>query len=457
LIPLQGRMPKHDVYALTASSQAVPKAQSRSLIISDFPQGGTLSNDLDRLIRRVGEPLPVVRDFFSFAGSVYIADKKVLRKGSPDAWTREFRVSMPVADVHVWARAGPLLEDALSYLTGDRWSLRFRRGIERAQRSFDPSASFDAVHLFSGGLDSLIGAIDALANGKQLFLVGHHDSSLTESPQKALSRALAHEYPEQSCFVPVRVRAESGAGAIYPLPAATENSTRSRSLLFIAIGLVAASAFGPDVPLRMPENGFIALNVPLVPERGGSCSTRTAHPQFLAQLRQALDVLGITNQIENQYLFLTKGEMLRRCLNQSLVRSIAYDSVSCSHAEQARWDGKRDFPKNCGYCYPCIIRRAAFHAAGWDRIRSTSGSKHYRVNVCRQSYFVHQPIKGRDLRAVLSAIGAPREHLAPLLSGPVPGGTSIRDLSALYKKGLQELRLLFADKGSAELKSYAGI
>jgi 7-cyano-7-deazaguanine synthase in queuosine biosynthesis len=450
-------MTKHEVYVLTASSQAVPKTLLRSLVISDLRQGGTLSNDVDRLIRQVGEPLPVVRDFFSFAGSVYIADKKVPRKRSPDAWTREFQVSMPVADVHTWECARPFLQDALSYLTGDRWSLRFRRGIERAERTLDPSASFDAVHLFSGGLDSLVGAIDALANGKRILLVGHHDSSLTESPQKTLSRALANAYPQQSLFVPVRVRADGGVRAIYSLPTATESSTRSRSMMFVAIGLVAASALGPDVPLRMPENGFIALNVPLVPERGGSCSTRTTHPQFLAYLRQALDALGISNEIENPYLFSTKGTMLKACLNQSLIRSVAYDSVSCSHAEQARWDGQSDFPKNCGYCYPCIIRRAAFHVAGWDRAQSKRGSKHYREDVCQQPYFVQKPIKGRDLRAVLSAIGAPREYLAPLLSGPVPAGSSISDLSALHKRGLQELRALFADKGSSEVKSYAGI
>jgi hypothetical protein len=450
-------MPKRNVYVRTSPADTVPPSLSDALVVSDLAEGSTLSHDIHRITDVVGEPLPAARDLFTFAGAVYVADKKTPRKSTADAWTRDFEVRMPVADVERWESARPALERSLSFLTGDTWSLRFRRGIRRPVRARKAGASYNAVHLFSGGLDSLIGAIDALAGDERLLLLGHHDSGLTEPPQKILSSALDDEYENLSTFVPVRARGKTSGLSAFPLPAGSENTTRSRSLVFIAMGLVGASALGANVTLRIPENGLIALNVPLVPERSGSCSTRTTHPHFLAQLRQALDVLGIRNELDNPYLLLTKGEMLEHCRNPELIRKIGYASVSCSRSEQARWDGKKNFPKNCGYCYPCIIRRAAFHAINEDRFRERTGLERYRIDVCKKPDFVHEPVTGRDLRAVLAAVGAGPKRLNPLLSGPVPADVTMEQLSHLHARGIQELRDFFEQKGSRGVKSYAGI
>lgn len=78
-----------------------------------------------------------------------------------------------------------------------------------------------------------------------------------------------------------------------------EITTRARSFLFIAAGLAVASSFGDDVPLFMPENGFIGINVPFIASRAGSLSTRTTHPHFIARLVEALDAVGIGNELSN--------------------------------------------------------------------------------------------------------------------------------------------------------------
>lgn len=450
-------MSKRVIYVRTSPAEAVPASLSDAIVVTDLTEGATFDHDIYRIIDLVGEPLPAARDLFTFAGAVYIADKKTPRKSTADAWTRDFEVRMPVADVERWENARPALERSLGFLTGDLWTLRFRHGLERPARAPRAGVAYNAVHLFSGGLDSLIGAIDALADGQRLLLLGHHDSTLTEPPQKSLASALDDEYRGLTTFVPVRARGKSRGMAEYPLPAGSENSTRSRSLLFIAMGLVGASALGANMTLRIPENGVIALNVPLVPERSGSCSTRTTHPYFLAQLRQALNALGIANQLENPYLLLTKGEMLEHCRNQELIRRVGYISVSCSRSEQARWNGEKNFPKNCGYCYPCIIRRAAFNAIDQDSFRARTGLRQYRVDVCKEPEFVHEPVTGRDLRAVMAAVGSCPERLAPLLAGPVPAGITIEQLANLHARGVQELRDFFVQKGSRAVKSYAGI
>ncbi len=54
---------------------------------------------------------------------------------------------------------------------------------------------------------------------------------------------------------------------------AAEETLRSRSFVFIALGLYGAQAAGLQTPLYMFENGFIALNVPLTPH----AAARAAH------------------------------------------------------------------------------------------------------------------------------------------------------------------------------------
>ena len=143
----------------------------------------------------------------------------------------------------------------------------------------------------------------------------------------------------------------------------TESSSRSRSLLFLALGLAAAEESGS--PLYIPENGFASLNPPLGPERRGALSTHTTHPRFLAELQDVLTKIGAHGLIENPFQSLTKGEMFAHLA--SLVRAdeaSAYLSASnsCAHTD-ARFQGAAP-GASCGVCFGCIVRRASFHAGG---------------------------------------------------------------------------------------------
>lgn len=60
----------------------------------------------------------------------------------------------------------------------------------------------------------------------------------------------------------------------------SENTSRGRSLLFLCAALSVAGILGENVPVYIPENGFIGLNIPLTGGRKGTCSTRTTHPYF---------------------------------------------------------------------------------------------------------------------------------------------------------------------------------
>ena len=141
----------------------------------------------------------------------------------------------------------------------------------------------------------------------------------------------------------------------------TETTTRGRSFIFFALASLAASALDGVTPLYVPENGLISLNVPLDPLRLGAWSTRTTHPFYMARWQELLENLGVDARLMTPYRFKTKGEMLSGCRNKSFLRKTVDITVSCSSLTKGRY--KKLSPGHCGYCTPCLIRRAATYAA----------------------------------------------------------------------------------------------
>ena len=134
--------------------------------------------------------------------------------------------------------------------------------------------TFEAVSLFSGGSDSLVGTIDYLAKNptSRLMLIGHYDAPGPRSQQKDVYEQVSARFPGRTKLVQVRV-SQRPAKNIEP-------SLRSRSIVFLGLGIYAAAEIGKTVPLLAPENGMIALNLPLTPSRSGSCNTPTMHPFY---------------------------------------------------------------------------------------------------------------------------------------------------------------------------------
>ena len=138
-----------------------------------------------------------------------------------------------------------------------------------------------------------------------------------------------------------------------------------RSLLFLSLGLADASV-DPVAPLWMAENGYAALNPPLAGERRGALSTRTTHPLVLSRLRDAVRLLGGRADFENPFAFMTKGEMyaeVATAIGKENAEKILGLSHSCSHVRYAQGTGFRP-ETQCGVCFGCLVRRAAFNAAG---------------------------------------------------------------------------------------------
>jgi hypothetical protein len=84
----------------------------------------------------------------------------------PDGWTRELELNVALHDSARWEPFASSFSSALAFLTTDRWQVAFRGGGAIPKPSKKPRyPDTDSVVLLSGGLDSLIGAIDLAANG----------------------------------------------------------------------------------------------------------------------------------------------------------------------------------------------------------------------------------------------------------------------------------------------------
>lgn len=409
-------------------------------------------------------------DFLLIAATVYAIDKIVPRVSADDRWKRTFSVTMPLHEPVPWNNASDILAEALSFLTGDEWSLSFvpiekEFSRRRQNRSKAPMGypKTPVVSLLSGGLDSFIGALDLLMEHKdgRILFVSHYDGHVSgpASDQDNLRIFLATKFIGRVDHLQVRTGVrindapdESGteAGATEKKSRKKymfENSFRSRSLVFLGLAIYAASKIGPQIPVFIPENGPIALNVPLNPSRRGACSTRTVHPQFISTLQTALQAVGISNPIQNPYEFKTKGEMVNECKAEEFLSASYAKSNSCGKAgRKTHWKNRK--ARACGACIPCLFRRASLHVKGWD-------NEAFGYDVLKSA-----PEEFSDFHALLGLIRKnPTNHeiaRSLIANGRLPIDR-LNDYAGVVRRMLDEVTAWLAAKGSAKARQLAGV
>lgn len=135
-------------------------------------------------------PTEVAVDLALLATALTAADTRIRRSANAqDHWTREVDLCIPVSDTALWQGQKKLLEGMLRFLTGDRWHVFFRDRLPGHAVLAQPSGNLQTVFpttvcLFSGGLDSFIGAVDLLCEGEVPLFVSHWWDTLTSNRQK---------------------------------------------------------------------------------------------------------------------------------------------------------------------------------------------------------------------------------------------------------------------------------
>ncbi len=403
----------------------------------------TIGNSVIDNLKRLGVELtPAAFDYLTLALAVTAADTFVKRETAADGWSRKIELKLSLYKPASWIAQKNNIEKLLHFLSGDLWKLKITDGgcpppipySRKSRYRLTDLEKLDCVCLFSGGVDSTVGALDLLRNGRKPLLVSHaytHDKSLQDAIAGELkgkiSRLSINAYPR-----PPQLQKGS-----------TDISMRTRSFNFFALGVIGGCALSKinklkQVELFVPENGFISLNAPLTSRRTGSLSTKTTHPYYVQSVQSLFEATKINVTMVNPYQFKTKGEMLKECADQKTLREVVQGTVSCSN-----WKRKG---KQCGRCVPCIIRRAAFASMGF----------------CESNVYLYENLatvlkdEGNrdDLFALISAINrvSDKTVISWLLdSGPLSSNKEVRDkYKKVFIKGLNEVKIYLKDEGLIE-------
>ncbi|EPG64640.1 Qat anti-phage system QueC-like protein QatC [Leptospira wolffii] len=405
-----------------------------------------LETTLKRLNDLKIQPSELGFDLLILAAHVNLADTHISRiKDSQDSWTREIRLVIPVSNPSKWRNSITTIEKMLNFLTGDLWVINFRKRPEKVQalltiKNKPENPKFDRLSLFSGGLDSLIGAIDLLEQGKSPLFISYLGDGSVSSPQSNLFSLLKKEYSKRN-FERFKIGIEFPKEIIKE--SKHENTSRGRSFHFIAIAVLAGTAFSNGFILNIPENGFIALNVPLDNLRLGSLSTRTTHPYYLFLWNKLLSELQINGLLENPYWRRTKGNMIRECSNINFLKKSYVKSMSCAAPTKLRWFGFTT--QHCGYCLPCIIRKASLNFGLGKGIDKT---KYWKKNL-KQLVSENNITTMQQIRSFQYAINVTNKNpkIAKYLihlPGPLPSfkEEDFKSLVDVYRNGLKEIEIL---------------
>lgn len=415
-------------------------------------RGGIVTSDIrDGWYRLLGckSISPILEDLYIIALSVFAADKRIPRSKFADAWTRTISLCVPVLELEKWESIRSELEKMLSYLSGDVWHFCFRESdINNRYQDYHKRESarndfldrVDGVSLFSGGMDSYCGAYEFMSSGKNIVFVGFKEYDRLKDIQEELLCSLKSVIPGAEMLL-FRFTAKAYAPIGQELRL-SENTSRSRSFLFLCAALSVAEIIGDGIPVYIPENGFIGLNLPMTPSRKGSCSTRTTHPYFLRMFNDLISKLGINHRIINPYAFSTKREMVLQYKDRPGFVANLHKTISCSHPRNGRWQGITQ-PENCGYCYPCLIRQSSL-------LDANVPYEHYANNAISYNYIMNATNSKRsDLVDLLSAVSSAAKSTDQELLARIRKTGRLSQKEALsflrvYKNTMRDLIELFS-------------
>lgn len=293
---------------------------------------------------------PVVFDMLVVAAAVEFCDR--LHRRPAIGWSRDIHLEIPVHDKALWEsqEVKATLLSALSFLTGDRWSVTFvarkTEEISRTQPSLSLPSGAEAIVPFSDGMDSrAVAALSAQKLNSGLIRVRlgskRHDQPMKDGRAQPFTNIPYKVTPNERRFA--------------------ESSNRSRGFKFSMIAGIAA--YLADVgKIIIPESGQGALGPPLIPVVQAYPDYRN-HPRFTERMERFFAAL-LDHHISYRFprLWFTKGETLKAFVTETSVGSEWIETISCW--QQNRHVSVDGHKRQCGICAACMLRRLSVHAAG---------------------------------------------------------------------------------------------
>jgi hypothetical protein len=261
---------------------ALARPPPRARELSTTGPNPNINLKIEDISKRLVIDVPdLLADLIEIATYVFVADQVTTRGGDRflhmgRRWRRKFRFVIAVREPNRWSSPEVLggLTDLLSFLSEDYFRFEFlplpdapsfKSYLDlNKEDAGTPNAS--EVILFSGGLDSLAGAVDELAaHARRLVLVSHRSSPTMFERQKYLARVLQERFPGRLLHVPVQITTGGGLRV-------AEYTQRTRAFLFAAIATAVALIVGAH-RIRFFENGIMSFNLPIAPQIVGTRAT----------------------------------------------------------------------------------------------------------------------------------------------------------------------------------------
>jgi hypothetical protein len=239
---------------------------------------------LPDFIRRVNYIPDRILDLLEIAAYIYSGDRLVSRGQKDDveyhSWARHFHYVIKVRDYDFWnqARIKTLLSEALVFLSGDAsYSFTFEAGHSTSRvdlfdkEEFQLQAAPDTqVLLFSGGLDSLTGALERLeASTGYVYLVSHQSQTGVARTQNQLYQALSARFPQRVKHYKFRCSLRQVK--------AREETQRTRSFLYNSIAFALTNTLRLN-EFYIHENGITGINFARRQDGINARASRTTHP-----------------------------------------------------------------------------------------------------------------------------------------------------------------------------------
>lgn len=326
----------------------------------------------ERFIENPDELPARILDLLQIAAYVFCGDRMANRgerkSVDNDSWARSFEFHIPVLDIEFWRneKTQKALNDVLTFMTGDRsFSFVFSSTdknpaeIKNKQLSlFSPEyrgLSEDTdIMLFSGGLDSLAGAVQRLNEytDRSLCVVSHKSNKSVTHTQNALIASLSSKYGN-------RVKQYGFECCNHNGLKSKDETQRTRIFLFSSIVFSLCNCYGKH-EFYIYENGITSINLSKQTDVINARASRTTHPKTLGLLCNFYRLLDSSFDIIAPYYNETKAavlEVFRKYSEKNIISS----SVSCSSSRT-----KSGQVPHCGCCSQCIDRRFSMYAAGLD-------------------------------------------------------------------------------------------
>ncbi len=404
---------------------ASPNASPAATLVWPAQPGrtDTMEASLDPWLTQLGPAPAAAIDLVRVATGAYLADRLSPRG---QGFSRTIELHVHLVNPSGWDEAAEGAAGLLTWLTGDHWRLVLH---EDHCARLDPAAVEGAeyVTLLSGGLDSFCGAVIAAAGGTQTLHLGHWDNPTVKGAQNAVRKWLDEALPNPPCYLTVHLASRSRR----------ERSSRSRSFLFMALAVATAAARGAG-RVNVPENGFTSLNPPLGPDRGGALSTRSTHPTTFDRVNRLLQLLGSEILVAGPFALLTKGQLVQRTAETHIgdFAAAAAHTLSCGKLDGRVYRGGNP-NHHCGLCVPCLVRRAAFLAAGVP-----DATPYLSEYLAGEALKQLRHRRADDVAAVRLAVASGFEDELLLASGPFPPTIDLDAAFDVCERGLKELALV---------------